>query len=98
MFGGDEESPKDQMIAELQDRLESEKDARNEERFIWILVLVLFVDIVAFTQMDNFGGPTAILVIELFLLTVLGKRLGVDDVTVLTNKLLDKLPIKTNGD
>lgn len=33
MFGGNEESPKDQMIAEMQERLEQEKDARNEERF-----------------------------------------------------------------
>lgn len=91
--GGPPSDKRDEKIAELEGKLEATRDERNEERFIWILVLMIVFNAGVFPHMQNFGGPTGILVIELILLVVLGRRLGVDDIKMITDKILDKLPI-----
>ena len=38
----------DQLIEKLQEQLTKEKDGRNEDRFVGIVLLVLLLDVVAF--------------------------------------------------
>jgi len=72
--------PEDRQIARLQDELENEKAARREERFATVLVVIILIDIHVFSSMATWGGPVAILVLELFLLLLLGRRLDIPDI------------------
>ena len=53
----------DRQIQVLQEDLTAERDARREDRFFFIGVLVLLLDVVIFSVMPNFGGPLALLVL-----------------------------------
>ncbi len=89
---------KDESIAELEKKLQDSLDKRNEERFIWIFVLFLVADLFMFADAKTWGFPVSIAVLELVLLIILGRKLGVDDITLLTNKILDKLPLRSGDD
>src|SRR4051794_32928892 len=51
------ESPtkKDAQLQELQEDLANERDARREDRFVFIAVPVLLLDVCFFTVMPSFG-------------------------------------------
>ena len=86
-----EASKKDQQIQELQDELAEEKDARREERFVWIVVSVMLLDIAFFSVMPSFGGPIALLVLQLLVLIPLAKRLGMEEVAQILSRVLDRM-------
>lgn len=88
-------SKKDQQIAELQEKLAHEKDARLEERFIFIVLLVLVLDIVLFSVMPNFGGPIALLVLQLLILIPLAKRMGMQEIAQILSRTLDRVASKS---
>lgn len=80
---------KDEEIATLQDAIVNAKNSLLEIHFLYILVIIIIVDIIAFSNMETWGGPISILFLEIVLLVVLGRRLGVDDVKVLTERFID---------
>lgn len=53
---GDEETAKDQQIQDLQESLEDERDARKEERFLFIVVFVVLFDIVFLSHYQKRKG------------------------------------------
>ena len=65
---------RDQQIEELQEKLTAEQDARKEERFIFIVLIVILLDIVFFTVMPSFGGPLALLILQLLVFIPLARR------------------------
>ena len=82
---------RDKQIMELQDALAREKDARKEERFLSIFVLVVLLDIVFFSVMPSFGGPLALLVLELMILIPLAQRMGVQEIAKLVDRVLGRI-------
>ncbi|HEX3860358.1 MAG TPA: hypothetical protein VHY35_01545 [Stellaceae bacterium] len=84
-----EPDSKDKEIESLQVRVQTLTDEKYEERFIWIVVLIIIVDIGVFPSMNNWGAPIAILVIEIILMAILAKRLGVEEVTMLLARTID---------
>ncbi|UCA46161.1 hypothetical protein [Pseudochrobactrum sp. XF203] len=82
---------RDEQIAELQERLTAEKDARNEERFIFIAVTVILLNVVFFSVMPSFGGPIALLILELLVLIPLASRLGMEEVKQILSRALDRV-------
>lgn len=90
----DEPDPRDEQIAELQERLTAEKDARNEERFIFIAVTVILFNVVFFSVMPSFGGPIALLILELLVLIPLASRLGMEEVKQILSRALDRVASK----
>lgn len=83
------EERKDRHIEMLETYLAREKDARMIERFIWIVVTVIVLDLHFFTQMPS---PAAylIVVLEITLLTFISKWLGVGAVlrVILLSRIL----------
>jgi hypothetical protein len=67
----------EEQISELQEQLAQEKDARMEDRFVFIVAVVILLDVVFFTVMPSFGGPLALLILQLLVLIPLAKRMGV---------------------
>lgn len=94
----DEPTPRDQQIQTLQEDLANERDARREERFIFIVILVLLLDIVFFSVMSSFGGPLALLILELLILIPLAKRMGMEEIAAIYSRVLDNVAAKPRGD
>lgn len=86
---------RDQQIEELQNDLAYERDARKEERFIFIVLFTLVFDIMLFTVMPSFGGPLAVVILELLILIPLAKRMGMEEVAKMLSRLLDRVSGKT---
>ena len=85
----EDESPKvSEANARLGDSLLSAKDARSEERFIWIIIVVILVDVIWFKDSPNPAAPFVVLVLQLILLMVIGKVMGIDDIVDLIDRFL----------
>lgn len=87
LFSSTDVSPLDDTVAQLERNLEAERNARNEERFGWIVTFVIGFDVFAFYLMSTWTGPLVIGIFELLGLTVLAQRLGIDEVLPLLDKL-----------
>lgn len=82
---------RDEQIQELQEALAAERDARKEDQFIFIVVVVLLLDVVMFSVMPSFGGPLALLILELLILVPLAKRMGMEEIATLLDRVLDRM-------
>lgn len=91
-----EPSKKDQQIEELQTQLEAERDGRKEDRFVGIVALVLLLDVVFFSVMPTFGGPLALLVLQLLVLIPLAKRMGMEEIAEILSRVLHRMAGKTS--
>jgi len=87
----EEPTKRDQQVEELQEALAYERDARLEDRFVFIVVVVLLFDVVFFTLMPSFGGPLAILILELLILFPLARRMGMEEVARIMSRVLDRV-------
>ncbi|WP_286938862.1 hypothetical protein [Achromobacter sp. UBA4530] len=74
--------------ADLERELQYEKEARREERFIFLIFIVALLDAFLFMNMESWTGPVVIGLIQLIGFTVYARRAGVDEVVQLMDKLL----------
>jgi hypothetical protein len=88
---------RDEQIDELQQQLTAEKDARREDRFVFIVVVVVLLDIVFFSVMPTFGGPIALLILQVLILVPLARRMGMEEVAQLLSRVLDRMADKSKG-
>ena len=79
----------DDELAVLQRRYDDLRDRHLEERFIWICGLVILLDAWWFSSMETWGGPIALLTLELPLLLVIGRQCQVEELDQIVNRLLD---------
>ena len=82
---------RDIQIAELQSALTEEKDARREDRFIFIMVCIILLDAMLFTVMDNWIAPIVLVALEFVVLIPLARRLGVEEAVRILSRFLDRL-------
>lgn len=94
----DQPTKRDQQIAELQEALTNERDARREERFIFVILFILLFDVVFFTVMPSFGGPIAILVLQLLILIPLARRMGMEEIAQSVDRVLNRVAGKHTHD
>lgn len=69
--------------ANLETELQYEKNARREERFIFVLVLIGIFDAYIFTHMQTWSGPIVIGLLELVLISVYARHCNIKEVTLL---------------
>tara|TARA_R100000789_G_C2995631_1_gene147364 strand:- start:55 stop:393 length:339 start_codon:yes stop_codon:yes gene_type:complete len=89
---------RDQQIEELQEALAQERDARLEDRYVFIVISVLLLDIVFFTVMPTFGGPLALLILELLILIPLARRMGLEEVARIMSRVIGRVSDGINKD
>lgn len=65
-------------IYRLETDLDSEKEERREERFIWVLVVSVFFDVIAVSAMSGSWLFVPIFILQLIALLGYAQRLGVD--------------------
>lgn len=92
-----EPTKRDQQIQELQEELTAERDARREDRFFFVLVCVILLDIVFFTVSPTFGGPLALLVLQLLVLIPLARRMGMEEVATILNGVITRIAGRASG-
>lgn len=68
-----------QALADLQEELAELKDKRREERLGWIVFTVIVVDCFLFLDAKNWSGPVIIGLLQIGALSVIAKRLGVEE-------------------
>ena len=82
-------SHKDQKIDNLETELSDLKDRLLEERFYWLLCLVILIDMVFFMHMPpSWGGPIAIVFLESLGLIAAARKCKVDAIVEITDKIL----------
>lgn len=87
-----------QQISELQNQLDNERDLRKEDRFIFILVTLMLLNVVFFSVMDSLGGPIALLVLQVLFLIPVARRLGVQEAAQLLDRIASRVSDSiTNG-
>jgi len=78
---------RDETIAQLEDRLEAQKDVHLEERFLWLLGIVILLDAYIFTQMSNWAGAVVIGLLQMIGLVIFAERCGINSLLPLLDRL-----------
>lgn len=89
-FKVDEDRAEDAALATLSGAAEKLRDERNEERFLFWTAIIVLLNVIFFAAIETWSGALVIGVIELIGLTVLARRLGIEEVQELTTKILDR--------
>lgn len=97
LFDLDLPTKRDDLIESLQSQLTAEIDGRREERWIWLVSLMLMFDAFTFSAMSTWSGPVAIGTIQFVVIIALGRRWQMDPVWTLTERILDKWNGKLKG-
>jgi hypothetical protein len=87
----------DQQIEELQESLTQEQDARKEDRFVFIVICVILLDVVFFSVLSSLGGPISLLVLELLILIPLAKRLGMEEIAQIMSQVIGRVVGKSDN-
>lgn len=82
------EAQKDNAKASLETQLQQEKDRRVEERFGWLVVCVILVDVLWFRNAPNAIIPIVVLLLEAILLFIFAKRMGIEEIPQLFQALI----------
>lgn len=91
-------SPDYEQITSLQQELEAERDARKEERFIWLFILILVFDVFTFKEMSTWSGPLMIGIMQIILVVALGRKWSMDHIYTITELIISKWNGKIKGE
>lgn len=94
---GEEIDKRVTLIEDLQEEIQRLKDARREDAFTFITISILLFNVVFFSVMPTFGGPLALLIIELLVLALLAKKFGIEEAVLLISRTLDRVSSKDGG-
>ncbi len=64
------------------------KDKLLEERFCFILVAVILIDMIVFDNMQTWAAPLCLITLQIFGLIVFGKRCKVDIIKEIIDKVI----------
>lgn len=92
-----EESKTDDAVVELEQKLEAEKDRRLEERFVWVAVTTILLTVLILHDAESEMLPIAVVLLELPLLFWLAKKMGVESVAELFDRLISDIGKNKNG-
>jgi len=77
-------------IEHLEEKLQHIKDARSEERFIFVVIIILLLNVVFFSVLPNFAGPLALLILELLVLIPFAKKMGMQEISEILDRIIHR--------
>jgi hypothetical protein len=80
----------DETAAALAGQLRALNDSVKEERFLWILAVIIILDVIFFKFLASWPESLIIFALELPLLIVLAKRMGVDPVAIFLERIVQR--------
>jgi hypothetical protein len=84
-------------LASAQEEITSLKDARREERVGWLVICTILFDWAVMMNAANATAPLIIGVLELALLALAAKRLGVEEFHALFTKAMHRMADVATG-
>ena len=84
----EEPGPKEEQITALEQQLVKERDERKEERFYFVVGILILVDLWNFPSMETWAGPIAVLFLELILIMSLARRSGMEEAMSLIDRVV----------
>lgn len=91
----EEPTKRDAQVERLQAELTRERDARREDQFFGIVILAAIFDIAFFSVTPSFGGPLALLLLQLLILIPLAKRMGMEEIAQMIDRVLGRIAGRT---
>lgn len=88
LIDSEDSTKEDEAQSNLGEQLEALRKAHLQERFYWVLLIVIIFDTFFFVHMQNWAGPMALLILEGVGLVVFAKNCGVDLVIEILDKIL----------
>lgn len=85
-------------LSDAQEEIAGLKDARNEERVGWMVISVILFDCALFLNAQNATAPVVIGILQIALLALLAKRLGVEEFYALFSKVMHRFAGMVAGD
>jgi len=89
----DKDTDTDQALVEkieaLEARLEREQDARREDRFVCLLIVLMLLDILLLNGAVNVSVGIIVFVLQLVFLLVIAKRMGVEQIAGILDRILN---------
>lgn len=80
---------KDQIANDsLQAQLQAEKDLRLEDRFVFCVIILILIDIILLNGAINSWLAILVLVFEIIILFAIAKRMGVEKIDSIMNRML----------
>jgi hypothetical protein len=76
-------------LTNLSKELEDERAKHRKDMFLAVLCIVILVNALIFSRMETWAGPVMLTVLQVVALVVFGKRQGIDDISVLIDRLID---------
>lgn len=95
--GDDPVDPRDDQIAELQKSKQDLENKLYEERFLWILVIVVIINMFVLTRSDNWAAPLVLGIFQLVGLVVVASKCRVDPIMPLLDRLAGMMLPTKNG-
>ena len=83
-------------IAELEKQLEAEKDRRREDRFVALVIFMILMTALLLDQAQNSMVVVVVFVLELIILIAISKRLGIQQIAGILDRLLDNFAKKSD--
>lgn len=80
---------RDEALRQMEEELQDVEDERDEDRFLFVIIVMIAIDAHIFSGMDSWGGPVAILVLEVFALVMLARRLGIETIDELLDRIIN---------
>ncbi|HET8791018.1 MAG TPA: hypothetical protein VFM75_07375 [Modicisalibacter sp.] len=78
---------------ELETDLASERDGRREDRFLFVVALIVIFDVWALQNVSTWTLPIVVGITQLFALLIFARRMGVEEIHFWLNQLLPRIKI-----
>ncbi|RXF67116.1 hypothetical protein [Hansschlegelia zhihuaiae] len=92
LFRLDDDIPSklEEALEAVQQELVEERDSKKEERFVWLMALMLVFDAFMFKDMTTWAGPISIITVQILMMVALGRKWGMDHIWTITEKIIQK--------
>lgn len=82
-------------IEQLEQQLEGERDCRREDRFLAFVVVMILFDVLLLDKAQNVSVPIIVFLLELMFFIVIAKRMGVQQIAGILDRLLNHFARKS---
>lgn len=83
-------NPKDIQVERIEESLQGERQGRNRERFIGLIIIIILLDMLAFQSLSWFAD-TLIFVLELIVVLVAAELCGIDGIYPIIQNAIDSV-------
>lgn len=95
LFQPSEPSELEKKVEQLELQLEGERDCRREDRFLAFVKVIILVDILLLDKAQNASVPIIVFLLELMFFIVVAKRMGVQQIAGILDRLLNHFARKS---